>query len=159
MAVSKEAEETPIRLGKTLSESFEKLEEKIRERAYELFLDRSPEDEDSMADWLRAQSEVLMPIELVVKEQKNNIVAECNLKGFSAKEIEIEVENGFLKVFGSHKESSPDETKGAIKSSSSSAYFFQSVQLPAAVDLDKSTAKLFKNGKFKVTLPKITSAK
>ena len=154
MAVTKIAEETPVRLGKALSKSFEQLENAIRNRAYELFLDRDTDDEHSIGDWMRAQSEVLAPIELEVKEQKQSIVAECNLKGFSAKEIEIEVDNGFLRVFGTHKESSSNKNKGATTSESKSTYFFQSAQLPAAVNLDKASAKLFKNGKLRVTLPK-----
>ena len=109
--------------------------------------------------WMRAQSEVLAPVEFEVKEQKNNIVAECNLKGFSAKEIEIEVENGFLRVFGSHQESSEKKNKGATTTESKSTYFFQSAQLPAAVDPDKASAKLLKNGKLKVTLPKVAAGK
>jgi HSP20 family molecular chaperone IbpA len=159
MAATDNTEQAPIRLGTALSKSLDNLEETIRKRAYELFLDRDSNEEDSMGDWMRAQSEVLAPIELELKDQKNNIVAECNLKGFSAKEIEIEVENGFLRVFGSHRESSKKKDKGATTTESKSRYFFQSAQLPAAVDLDKASAKLLKNGKLKVTLPKPAAAK
>ena len=112
-----------------------------------------------MTDWLHAQSEVLTPVELEVKEQKKNIVVEANLKGFSPAEIEIEVEGDVLRIFGSHSESSSEEKDGATESVSESVYFFQSVHLPAAVDLDASHAKLFKNGKLKVTLPKKSQAK
>ena len=107
-----------------------------------------------MADWLNAQSEVSTPIELEVKEQKKNIVVEGTLQGFSPAEIEIEVEGDVLKVFGSHSQSSGKEEGSATESVSESIYFFQSVHLPAAVDLDGSHAKLFKNGKLKVTLPR-----
>ena len=107
-----------------------------------------------MADWLQAQSEVLRPIELAIKEQKHNVVAECDLKGFSPEEIEIEVQNGVLKIFGSHGESSTRKKGKATESRSENVYFFQSAQLPVEVNLDESHAKLFKNGKLKVTLPK-----
>lgn len=148
-----------IRVGARLGKAFEQLQDEIRERAYHLSLNRDPAKGDSVADWLNAQSEVLTPVELEVKEQKKNIVVEGNLKGFSPAEIEIEVEGDVLKVFGSHSESSSKEEGGTTESVSESVYFFQSVHLPAAVDLDESHAKLFKNGKLKVTLPKKAPAK
>ena len=41
----------------------------------------------------------------------------------------------------------------------SSQHFYQSMMLPAAVDLDEAHAKLLKNGKLKITLPRKTSRK
>ncbi len=148
----------PVVFGNRLGEAFDRLQEQIRERAYQIFLDRGTEPGDSMADWLRAQSEVLSPVELELKEQKNSVVAECNLQGFSPEEIEVEVENGVLKVFGSHRESSTRKRAGGTESRSESVYFFQSAQLPAAIDLDQCHAKLFKNGKLKVTMPKAAAS-
>jgi HSP20 family molecular chaperone IbpA len=143
-----------IRVGAKLGEAFEQLQDKIRERAYHLSLKREADRGDSMTDWLHAQSEVLTPVELQMKEQKKNIVVEASLKGFYPAEIEIEVEGDVLKVFGSHSQSSGKEEDSATESVSESIYFFQSVHLPAVVDLDGSHAKLFKNGKLKVTLPR-----
>ncbi len=146
--------EFPVLFSNRLSEAFDRLDQQIRERAYQIFLDRGDEPGDSMADWLQAQSEMLKPVELELKDQKGSVVAECNLTGFSPEEIEIEVENGVLKVFGSHRESSTQRVAGGTESRSESLYFFQSAQLPADIDLDAAHAKLFKNGKLKVTLPK-----
>ena len=154
MSANKLSKEPPIRLGGRLGAAFEQVQEEIRERAYSIFLDRAPGTGDSMADWLQAQSELLTPIELEIKEQKKNLVAECNLKGFSPEEIEIEVENNVLKVFGCHRETSAKKREGGTESRSESVYFFQAAQLPAAVDLDNSHARLLKNGKLKVTLPR-----
>ena len=158
-AISQQDDQPPILLGSRLSKAFEHLEEMIRERAYQIFLDRDSVPGDSMADWLQAQSEVLKPIELAIKEQKQNVVAECDLKGFSPEEIEVEVQNGVLKVFGSHRESSTRKKGKATESRSENVYFFQSAQLPVDVDLEESHAKLFKNGKLKVTLPKSNGKK
>jgi HSP20 family molecular chaperone IbpA len=158
-SISKQDDHPPILLGSRLGEAFAKLEESIRERAYQIFLDRDSTPGDSMADWLQAQSEVLKPVELTIKDQKNSVVAECNLKGFSPEEVEVEVQGGVLKVFGSHRESSTRKKGEATESRSENVYFFQSAQLPAEVDLDESHAKLFKNGKLKVTLPKAVAKK
>ena len=152
-------EKTPsapsIKLQKRLSDAFEQMRDQIRERAYHIFLERESEEGDAVQDWFEAQSELLRPVELSIKEQKKNVVAECDLKGFSPEEIEIEVEDGVLKVCGCHQEShTAEKDKGETQSTSESVYFFQSAHLPADVDLDNSHAKLFKNGKLKVTLPK-----
>jgi len=154
MAGKNTIENPIIRVGEKLGSAFDKWQDKIRERAYHMSLDRDPDQGDPIADWLNAQAEVLTPIEIEVKEQKKNIVVEANLKGFSPKEIEIEVEGGVLKVFGSHSESSSMEKGSSTESTSASICFYQSVPLPATVDLDGSHAKLFKNGKLKITLPK-----
>ena len=145
-----------VALGKSLSDVFNQVQSQIRERAYQIFLDRDPGVADPTADWLSAESELLKPVELQLKEQKKNIVAECSLKGFSPKDIEIEVEDRKLRVFGCHVESHTDDTEdGRTESSEKRSYFFQSTTLPAAVDVQKSHAKLFKNGNLKVTLPKV----
>lgn len=144
----------PVLFSSRLGEVFDRLQQQIRERAYQIFLDRGSEPGNSEADWLQAQSEMLSPVELELKEQKNSVIAECNLKGFSPEEIEVEVENGVLKVFGSHRETSTRDRAGGTESHSESVYFFQSAQLPAEIDLDQCHAKLFKNGKLKVTMPK-----
>ena len=145
-----------VSLGKSLSEVFDRVQAEIRERSYQIFLDRDPGETDSTADWLRAESELLKPVDLQIKEQKKNIVAECSLKGFSPKDIEIEVEDGKLRVFGCHVESHTDDTgDGKTGSSEQRSYFFQSTTLPVKVDVRHSQAKLFKNGKLKVTLPKV----
>ena len=147
-------DEPRISLGRQLSETFDQVQERIRERAYRLFQDRGPGEGDSTADWMKAQSELLEPVELEIKDQKKKIVAECDLKGFSPQEIEVEVENGVLKVFGTHRESSSEKRDGGVTKESEVVYFYQSASLPAEVDLDEAEAKMFKNGKLKVTLPK-----
>ncbi len=147
-----------IRIDRTLSEAFDRLEEQIRERAYHIFLGRGGFPGDPVADWLDAQRELVSPVEFTVKEQKKNILVEADLKGFSAEEIEIEVGGDTLKVFGSHSETAggKNEKGKKEKTTTSSQHFYQSMTLPAAVDVDETHAKLFKNGKLKITLPRKT---
>ena len=160
MTDKKDTSNTPIiRVGERLSSVFDEWQDRIRERAYHIFRNRDQGSGDSMADWLLAQSEVFTPIELEIKEQKKNIIVEGNLKGFSPAEIEIEVEGDVLKVFGQHSESSSEQVAAATESKSESRCFYQSVPLPAPVDLAETHAKLFKNGKLKVTLPKVSPPK
>jgi hypothetical protein len=66
-ANSPQSDSTPLRIVSKLSDAFDRLEERIRERAYQIFKTRGDEDRDSVADWLEAQLEVLTPVELVLK--------------------------------------------------------------------------------------------
>ena len=149
-----QTDSTAVRIGTKLGKAFDKTEARIRELAYQLFLGRDPDEGDAVTDWLDAQMRVLTPIGLEVKEQKKTVVVEAILTGFSPEEIEVEVSDTGLKVFGSHTQSRTDKTKGKTSSSSETVYFFQAVPLPCEVDVAASEATLLKNGKLKITLPK-----
>lgn len=153
-AHSPQSDSTPLRIVSKLSHAFDRLEERIRERAYQIFKTRGDKDSDSVADWLEAQLEVLTPVELVLKEQKKNIVVEGNLKGFTPEEIEVEVGARDLRVFGSHSASKTGKKAGAAETFSETRHFFQAMPLPCEVDADNTKAKLLKNGKLVVTLPR-----
>ena len=150
-----QASSTPVRIGSKFSTAFDRMEEEIRERAYQIFQRRALDEGDSMTDWLDAQMQVLAPIDLKVKEQKKNVVVEGNLKGFSPKQIEVEVGANDLKVFGLHAESTTEKKRGATQSSSRTVHFYQAVTLPCEVSMDGSQATLLKNGKLRITLPKV----
>lgn len=153
-ARSQQSDSTPLRIVSKLSDAFNRLEGRIRERAYQIFKARGDEDRDSVADWLEAQLEILTPVELVLKEQKKNIVVEGNLKGFTPEEVEVEVGARDLRVFGSHTSSNTGKKSGATETFSETRHFFQAIPLPCEVDADGCKAKILKNGKLVVTLPK-----
>ena len=154
MSNKKQDEFPVIRINRSLSEAFNRLEEQIRERAYHIFQGRGGFPGDPVADWLDAQRELVSPVEFTVKEQKKNVVVEADLKGFTSDEIEIEVEGDTLKIFGSHTDTTGGKKKKGRQEAqtTSSQHFYQSMRLPVAVDLDETHAKLFKNGKLKITL-------
>ena len=145
---------TSVRIGGKLGESFERLQERIRECAYQIFLDRDPAASDPISDWLQAQMQVLTPVDMVVKEQKKNIIVEAGLKGFTPKEIEVEVGSDDLKLFGSHTDTNSAGGGNNARSSTATVHFYQSVSLPCAVEAADCKATLLKNGKLKITLPK-----
>ena len=68
---NKKQDEVPvIRINRSLSEAFNRLEEQIRERAYHIFQGRGGFPGDPVADWLDAQHELVSPVAFTVKEQK-----------------------------------------------------------------------------------------
>lgn len=154
MATPKSDQTPLVHITDTFSEAFNKFQDEIRERAYHLSLLREPGEQNSIANWLDAQSELSTPIHLKMTEQKKNFIVEGELKAFSSDEIEVQVAGNLLQVFGSHVETKRRKAKEGGSTTSNTVTFFQSLPLPAAVDSDKIHAKLFKNGKLKVTLPK-----
>lgn len=153
-ADSPQSNTTPVRVGKKLGESFQRVEGRIRELAYQIFQGREPGEGDPMSDWLEAQARVLTPLELVVKNQRKCLVVECDLKGFAPEEIEIEVGAADLRVFGTHTLTKSRKKRGTTRESSQTVHFYQAVTLPCEVESATCEAKLQKNGKLKITLPK-----
>ena len=156
MATSKKPQQEPVSLQivHKLSEAFERAQERVRERAFHIFEQRDPGQGDATSDWLEAQVQVLSPLELELKEQKKNIVVEGSLQGFSPSDIEIDVGDAELRVFGSHMDSETSSASGSEQTKSESAYFYQCLPLPCAVETEKCSARLYKNGKLKITLPR-----
>lgn len=154
MGSSNSSKTSNICLSVQFSEAFNQFQEQIRERAYQLSLIRDPAQGSPTTDWLEAQAELSEPVHLEVKEQKRNTVVEVKLSDFSPEEIEIEVSGNVLQIFGTHNETTTQKKSDGSGSTSKTQSFFQSVQLNTPVDLDHSHAKLLKNGKLKVVLPK-----
>ena len=148
----------PVRIGRELDDALQRIQEHIRQRAYQIFLGREPDAGDAEADWLEAQVQLIDPVELVLKEQKKNIVVEAMLGGFKPTEVDVEVGVDALTVCGSHTESHKRKKGSATSSSTEVRHFYQQVPLPCEVDVDACHARLLKNGKLKITLPKKSGA-
>lgn len=146
-----------VRIGQSISDTFEQLENTIRERAYSIFENRDPDDGDSVSDWFQAQSEVLSEVDLELTEHKSNFSVEGMLKGFEPNDIEVEIDGQRVTISGEHSQQQSSEEKGVESSRSESIRFMRSLALPSEVNLDEVDAKLHKNGKFKLKLPKATA--
>lgn len=154
MATSKSAQQDTsiVRIVDKLSEAFHQLQTDIRERAYHLFLQRGAHEGDPDADWLSAQAQLVTPLDMVLKEQKKNFVVEGNLKGFSPREIEIEVGLDELRIFGVHDGLQQADHRG--EGSYHTRFFYRAMPLPPGIDPQGCTARLYKNGKLSISLPR-----
>ena len=76
------------------------LEEAIARRAFELFEGRGCEHGQDLADWVRAESEMLQPLPIKVSEYRDRLAVEAELPGFSAEEIEVSAEPRRLIISG-----------------------------------------------------------
>lgn len=150
-----------VSLGVRPGRAYQKLQERIRERAYQRFLDRDGLEGDPEADWLAAEAELLSPVAVTIREQKKNLVVEAQLGGFSREEIEVQLAGNTLILLGAHQEPErADDRNRRRRKTPPPDYisFYHALTLPAEVDADGARAKLQKNGKLKVTLPRRSPA-
>ena len=87
-----------------------------------------------------------------VRQNGNQITVCADLPGLTAKDIDIEVEDGILTISGERHQSSEDKKEGYYRSERSYGSFARSVALPDGVDENQIRAK-FDNGVLEVTVP------
>lgn len=142
----------------TVFDRIEQVYDSIARRAFEIFEGNGRGPGHDLDDWLRAESELLHPMHLELTESANHLTVKAEVPGFSAKELEINVEARRLTVTG--KRETREETKKGktIYSELCASEILRVVDLPAEVDTSKVTAVL-KDGILSIELPKAAPAK
>jgi HSP20 family protein len=131
---------------------------KISQRAFSIFEENGRTDGHDLADWLRAEAEILTPIPLELSETDTELVVRAQVPGFTEKELEIVAEPGRLFITGKAEKKSEEEKKKTLYSEISSNEIFRTVVLPAEIDPEKVSAVL-KNGVLEVSMHKAKPAK
>ena len=88
-----------------------------------------------------------------VYEDGNDIVAEMNVPGLKAEDIDIEVEDTYLRIAGRREEIEEKKKKNHYTKEIRRGSFERVVQLPHTVEQEKVTAE-YKNGVLKIKMPK-----
>ena len=137
---------------------FESINGSIMRRAYELFDGNGRWFGNDLADWLRAEAEILHPLHLEVTESDDDVTVRAEVPDFTAKDLEIKVESQRLSIAGK-RESKEESKKGkTIWSEHCAAYILRTVDLPTPVDTTKVKA-MVRDGLLTVELPKAAYAK
>ncbi|MFZ0735808.1 MAG: Hsp20 family protein [Candidatus Acidiferrales bacterium] len=141
-----------------LLEQFDSVYDSIAQRAFDLFEGNGRWLGHDLDDWFRAEAEVLHPVHLETRESDGSFTVEAEVPGFTAKDLEINVEPRCLKIAGK-RETKEEEKKGkAIRSEWCADQILRAVDLPADVDTAKASASL-KDGILTIDLPKAAHAK
>jgi len=134
------------------------LYDNIAQRAFSFFEDEGWIHGHHVDHWLKAESELLMPISVELSETETEVSVRAEVPGFSEKDLEIGVEPGRLFIKGKFEKKSGEKKKKALYSEISSNEIFRSISLPSEIDPEKVTAVL-KNGVLDITMAKAIPAK
>jgi HSP20 family protein len=134
------------------------LQEAIACRAYELFDNRGCEHGQDLADWLRAESEILQPLPIQVSEYEDRLAVEAELPGFSAEEVAVSAEPRRLIISGRTSLINGKEEENTFSREILAKDTFHLLDLPVEIDTDKVEATLA-GGILNVTLPKLVAGK
>jgi HSP20 family protein len=127
----------------------------IAQRAYEIFERRGGSPGYDMEDWLRAESELLRSVPLIVTESNDEYIVLAEVPGFSSKDIEVSVEPRLLAISGKRDTRGRNDEKNEImiRCEWCADRIFRTLDLPSTVDTAKVTTTL-KDGILTVGLPK-----
>lgn len=140
---------------------FDRLADRIRERAFSLFNGRGRRPGHAMDDWLRAEREICWPA-AELSESDGGYELDVALAGFEPGEVDITATPSELIVKASHesrqtKKEEREDTK--IRwSEFRSEDVYRHIELPESVDVDHISAH-FENGLLKIMAPKVKEKK
>jgi HSP20 family protein len=133
----------------------ERLADRIRLEAYNLFARRGAGEGHALDDWLAAEREVCWP-SAELSERNGNYTLKVALAGFEPDDIAVTAtpREIIVKAARKHEEKSTDEGDTNLRwSEFRSNDVFRRVALPASVDVEKTSAS-FKNGLLEIVAPK-----
>ena len=138
--------------GSLIERMDDEIFDSISRRAFDIFQQDGLWGRE-LDNWLRAEREVLHPVHVNLTESGDAVEVKAEVPGFSEKELEINVEPLRLTIAGK-RETKKEEKKGkTVYAEQCSDQILRVVDLPAEVDVDRTTATL-RNGILELTLPK-----
>ena len=128
----------------------------IARRAFELFEDDGRIVGRDLDHWFKAESELLHPAHVRIRESDEAITIDAEVPGFGANELQLSLEPRRLTISGK-KQSSTEEKRGKVLySERCSSELLRSVELPVEVNASRATATL-NNGILELTAPKLAA--
>ena len=157
---SVKAQTTPVKQNGPMGiiERMQEIHDAIARRAFELFESNGRWPGRELDDWVRAESEFIHPMQVELTESDSSFNVRAEVPGFSAKELEINLEPRRLSVTGKHE--TKDETKKGktVYSELRSGEILRVVDLPAEVDTSNVSASL-KDGILNIKMTKAAAPK
>jgi HSP20 family protein len=142
----------------SIFDRIQEIHDSIARRAFELFEGSGRWPGRELDDWFRAESELLHPVHLELTDSDNHLNVRAEVPGFSAKELEINVEPRRLTVSGKHETREETRKGKTIYSELCAGEILRVVDLPAEVDTSSVTATL-KDGILNIKMAKTPAPK
>lgn len=133
----------------------ERLMQRVRQRAFEIFEARGREDGHDVDDWIQAELESLKQVPIKIEDTPETLSLRAETPGLNADEIKIDLLPGKVTIQGDHHEQAVK--KGPQAKAERNYSLYSEVFLPADVIPEKATATL-KNGILEISAPKAKAA-
>lgn len=149
-----------VKSGKieSLSERLDRFYDAISRRAFDLFERDGRADGNDVRHWLEAESEFLLPVSVSLEESENEFIVRAEVPGFTASELEVNVEPRRVTISGRHESKKEIEEDEAVNIQRSSDEILRTVDLPSEVNTIKVSATL-KEGVLALQIPKLDAKK
>ncbi len=136
----------------TFLSRLQRMEERIMQRAYNLFCESGFQDGRDLDNWLTAERDLIWKPAIELKEKDGQLEIQVDVAGMEAKDIKVEIAGEDLLVTGETKTEKEEEKDKVYTSEFQSGSLFRSIHLPKKVDPDKTKAEL-KNGLLTIVAP------
>jgi HSP20 family protein len=130
----------------------------LARRAFSIFESNGRRLGNELADWLHAETEMFHPAHIQLKESGEGFTVRAEVPGFTAKDLEINVEGRQLTISGKREKHEERQDNKTVYSERCSDQILRTVELPADVNADATKATL-KDGILELELPKAAPAK
>src|SRR5579863_3975799 len=126
----------------------------ISRRAFELFEGDGRMVGRDLDHWFQAESELLHPAHVRIRESDDAITIDAEVPGFSANELQLSLEPRRLTISGKKQSSSESKKGNVLYSDRCSSELLRSVELPVEVNTSRATTTL-NNGILEFSAPKL----
>ena len=143
-------ESLAIRKTSSVFDKVNEIQERITQRAYEIFERNGAVFGRELDNWLQAEEELLWKPSIELHEKNGELLLEAALSGLDPKDVEIEVtpEDIILKAETQHQH---QEQKGIVHICEfKTGMMFRSIHLPRKINPDRVKAE-FNNGLLRLT--------
>ena len=140
-----QAAEPPIAITTTgLSVEAKEMFDMIARRAYEIFESKGRIRGRDMEHWLEAEAELFDRTPIRVKESRDGVTVFAEVRGFTPKELEVDLEPKRVTIIGRHQSQTEQRTNANRSSQTRSTRLLRTLQLPVEIDTHHATARLQK---------------
>jgi HSP20 family protein len=157
-AVQTSPSRPPVKTGKmeSVTERINRLYDEVSRRAYELFETDGRIDGHDVRHWLEAEKEFLHPVHLHMEEIAGDIVVRAEVPGFTAKDLEVNVEPTRVTITGKRESKMETKEGQTLYAEECSDEILRTLELPCKVNAGKVSATL-KDGVLNIQIPKAES--
>jgi len=130
----------------------------IARRAFELFEGDGRMDGRELDHWFKAESEMLHPSHVQIRESDDALTVDAEVPGFNANDLRISLEPRRLIISGRRQTKNEDTKNHVVYNECSSSELLRSIELPTEVNVSRATATLT-DGVLELNVAKASSAK